>query len=134
MPEETPSASINRELAAKIVGRVCSAKPNRVRPTRDPDLDRSSGTRGSWQTRSRSRAASEPPPCRSGDPFIAIMSSAWIAAGAGRCSGGHIAGHGLSVEQYRARWSLRPDHPITAPGYSERRSTMANSLDFGRLG
>ena len=28
-----------------------------------------------------------------------------------------IAGHGLSVEQYRARWSLRPDHPITAPGY-----------------
>jgi len=38
----------------------------------------------------------------------------------------------LSVDQYRARWSLRLDHPITAPGYSERRSTMAKQLGLGR--
>jgi len=37
------------------LGRVCPAKPNRVRPTRDPYLDRSSDILGAWQTRSRSR-------------------------------------------------------------------------------
>ncbi len=35
--------------------RVCSVEPNRVRSTRDPDLDRSSGNLGAWQTRGRSR-------------------------------------------------------------------------------
>lgn len=40
--------------------------------------------------------------------------------------------HGLSTEQYRARWNLKPDHPVTAPGYSERRSTMAKHIGLGR--
>src|ERR1700747_2519000 len=30
--------------------------------------------------------------------------------------------HGLDVVAYRARWKLPPDHPVTAPAYSERRS------------
>jgi predicted transcriptional regulator len=42
--------------------------------------------------------------------------------------------HGLSVEQYRARWSLPANHAMTAPGYSERRSTMAKQLGLGRGG
>jgi predicted transcriptional regulator len=42
--------------------------------------------------------------------------------------------HGLSVEQYRARWMLPADHPLTAPGYSERRSTMAKQIGLGRGG
>jgi predicted transcriptional regulator len=33
--------------------------------------------------------------------------------------------HGLEPAEYRVRWRLPPDHPITAPAYSERRSTMA---------
>ena len=40
--------------------------------------------------------------------------------------------HGLSVEQYRARWSLTSDHAMTAPGYSERRSVMAKRIGLGR--
>jgi predicted transcriptional regulator len=40
--------------------------------------------------------------------------------------------HGLSVADYRARWNLPPDHPITAPAYSERRSTIAKEREFGR--
>jgi len=40
--------------------------------------------------------------------------------------------HGLTVEQYRARWSLSRDHPVTAPGYSERRSTLALEFGLGR--
>src|SRR4029077_1359779 len=42
--------------------------------------------------------------------------------------------HGLTVEQYRARWRLPVDHAMTAPGYSERRSTMAKTLGLGRGG
>jgi predicted transcriptional regulator len=40
--------------------------------------------------------------------------------------------HGLSVEQYRTRWNLPADHTMTAPAYSERRSTMAKQLGLGR--
>jgi predicted transcriptional regulator len=40
--------------------------------------------------------------------------------------------HGLEVAQYRARWNLPVDHPITAPAYSNRRSAMAKALGLGR--
>jgi predicted transcriptional regulator len=40
--------------------------------------------------------------------------------------------HGLSVEQYRARWNLPRDHAMVAPAYSERRSTMAKQIGLGR--
>ena len=40
--------------------------------------------------------------------------------------------HGLSPDQYRARWNLRPEHQLTAPEYSERRSAMAKQLGLGR--
>jgi predicted transcriptional regulator len=40
--------------------------------------------------------------------------------------------HGLEPAAYRTRWKLSADHPITAPVYSERRSTMAKDLGLGR--
>jgi predicted transcriptional regulator len=40
--------------------------------------------------------------------------------------------HGLDVAAYRMRWKLSPDHPVTAPSYSERRSAMAKQLGLGR--
>jgi len=40
--------------------------------------------------------------------------------------------HGLNTDEYRARWNLKLDHPVTAPGYSERRSTMAKLIGFGQ--
>jgi len=33
--------------------------------------------------------------------------------------------HSLSRDEYLKRWGLRRDHPLTAPAYTERRSTMA---------
>jgi predicted transcriptional regulator len=39
--------------------------------------------------------------------------------------------HGLEAANYRARWNLSPDHPLTAPGYSERRSALAKQLGLG---
>ena len=40
--------------------------------------------------------------------------------------------HGLSPAQYRSKWSLSPDHPITAPTYSEERSAYAKQIGLGR--
>jgi predicted transcriptional regulator len=42
-----------------------------------------------------------------------------------------MAAHGLTPDQYRAKWSLPRDYPVTAPEYSERRSTMAKTLGLG---
>src|SRR5215469_4984008 len=40
--------------------------------------------------------------------------------------------HGLTGDQYRRRWGLRSDHPLTAPAYSEQRSMLAKELGLGR--
>jgi predicted transcriptional regulator len=40
--------------------------------------------------------------------------------------------HRLDVAAYRARWKLSPDHPVTAPAYSERRAAVAKQLGLGR--
>src|SRR5215470_1183523 len=45
----------------------------------------------------------------------------------------HISSrHGLSAAEYLKRWGLQPDHPLTAPAYSEHRSTLAKQLGLGR--
>jgi predicted transcriptional regulator len=45
----------------------------------------------------------------------------------------HISSrHGLSRAEYLIRWGLQPDHPLTAPAYSEHRSTLAKQLGLGR--
>jgi predicted transcriptional regulator len=45
----------------------------------------------------------------------------------------HIATrHGLSRDDYRQRWGLRSNHALTAPAYSEHRSTTAKARGFGR--
>lgn len=38
----------------------------------------------------------------------------------------------LTPEQYRARWKLPADYPMTAPGYSQRRRELAKSIGLGR--
>jgi predicted transcriptional regulator len=40
--------------------------------------------------------------------------------------------HGLSRDEYLKRWGLQHDHVLTAPAYSERRSSLAKSLGLGR--
>ena len=40
--------------------------------------------------------------------------------------------HALDRDEYLKRWGLRSDHPLTAPAYSERRSTLAKTLGLGR--
>src|ERR1700730_1510737 len=40
--------------------------------------------------------------------------------------------HGLSVVQYRTRWKLSSDYPMTAPNYSEQRAQFAKKIGLGR--
>jgi predicted transcriptional regulator len=40
--------------------------------------------------------------------------------------------HRLNADEYRAKWGLSPDHPITAPGYSQARSAFAKQIGLGR--
>ena len=44
----------------------------------------------------------------------------------------HLAHRGLLPIEYRAKWGLPDDYPMTASGYSERRSAIAKSLGLGR--
>ena len=43
-----------------------------------------------------------------------------------------LSRHGLSVTEYRTRWNLSSDYPLTSPNYSERRSQFAKSIGLGR--
>jgi predicted transcriptional regulator len=40
--------------------------------------------------------------------------------------------HGMTPDQYRAKWGLPGDYPIVAPNYAARRSALAKSLGLGR--
>jgi predicted transcriptional regulator len=40
--------------------------------------------------------------------------------------------HGMTAEQYRARWSLPRDYPMVAPKYVARRSAVAKEIGLGR--
>jgi predicted transcriptional regulator len=46
---------------------------------------------------------------------------------------GHLqSSHGLTPNEYRARWGLPRAHPLTAPAYSERRSALAKKIGLGQ--
>jgi len=40
--------------------------------------------------------------------------------------------HGLSVADYRTKWSLPSDYPMVAPDYAARRSELAVAIGLGR--
>ena len=44
----------------------------------------------------------------------------------------HLTLRGMSPAEYRERWGLTRDYPMTAPSYSARRSELARSLGLGR--
>jgi predicted transcriptional regulator len=44
----------------------------------------------------------------------------------------HLATHGLTPDQYRERYGLKPDYPMVAENYSESRRAMAKQIGLGR--
>jgi predicted transcriptional regulator len=44
----------------------------------------------------------------------------------------HLARHGLTPDQYRQRFGLRPDYPMVSESYSQVRRDMAKRIGLGR--
>ncbi|MDP3676491.1 MAG: MucR family transcriptional regulator [Novosphingobium sp.] len=44
----------------------------------------------------------------------------------------HLSRYGLSPEQYRERYGLKPDYPIVSESYSQVRRDMAMKIGLGR--
>src|SRR5271165_4807487 len=45
----------------------------------------------------------------------------------------HLTAHGLTPEQYRAKWKLPSDYPMVAANYAASRSAMAKATGLGQL-
>lgn len=41
--------------------------------------------------------------------------------------------HGMTPEEYRARWDLGADYPIVAPNYAETRRKLAKQIGLGKM-
>ena len=44
----------------------------------------------------------------------------------------HLTTNGLTPAEYRERYGLKADYPMTAPNYSKARSAMAKKIGLGR--
>ena len=40
--------------------------------------------------------------------------------------------YGLTPEEYRAKWGLKPDYPMVAPNYAAKRQELAKKIGLGR--
>jgi predicted transcriptional regulator len=45
----------------------------------------------------------------------------------------HLAGLGLTPEQYREKWRLPSDYPMVAPNYAAQRSALAKQIGLGQI-
>ncbi|MFQ8433158.1 MucR family transcriptional regulator [Amaricoccus sp. W119] len=43
-----------------------------------------------------------------------------------------MTSYGMTPEESRARWGLKSDYPMVAPGYSARRQELAKAIGLGR--
>lgn len=46
----------------------------------------------------------------------------------------HLSGHGLTPDEYRKRYNLKPDYPMVSESYSETRRAMAKKIGLGKKG
>ncbi|MEA1072980.1 MucR family transcriptional regulator [Sphingomonas sp. LY160] len=42
-----------------------------------------------------------------------------------------MTNYGMTPEEYRTKWNLPKDYPMTAPSYAERRRDLAKSIGLG---
>ena len=134
MADEPPSTSINRELTSTIV--AAYARRNQIAFDQLGTLISTVLQALSGLGKPAAETEIERTPAVSirqsvHRDYVVCLDCGWR----GQMLKRHLAtGHGLSVEQYRVRWTLPREHPITAPSYSERRSGLAKQLGLGQLG
>jgi predicted transcriptional regulator len=44
----------------------------------------------------------------------------------------HLGMHGMTPDEYRAKWGLPNDYPMVAPKYAKARSRLAKKIGLGR--
>jgi len=132
MSEELPPVSISRELTANIV--AAYVRRNQIGSDQLGTLISTVHQALSGLGKPAAEIETERTPAvpirRSVHPdYVVCLECGWRGLTLRR----HLTSHrGLSIDQYRARWKLPREHPITAPSYSERRSRLAKELGLGR--
>ena len=43
-----------------------------------------------------------------------------------------MTAYGMTPEDYRAKWGLKPDYPMVAPSYAAKRQQLAKKIGLGR--
>jgi len=128
---DNPTAPLTQSLVAEIVSGY--VKKNQIAPADLPALINTV-----YQSLVTAGKATEPEPART--PAVSIRQSVrpdyvvCLDCGwRGQMLRRHVKrAHGLTPEQYRARWSLKPDYPLTAPAYAAQRSALAKQMGLGR--
>jgi predicted transcriptional regulator len=132
MPEGPPSASLDRELTSTIVAAYvrCNQIGSDQLGALISTVHQALASLGKPVAEVSGERTPAVPIRRSVHrDYVVCLECGWR----GQMLRRHVAtGHGLTVEQYRARWKLPREHPITAPGYSERRSGLAKQIGLGR--
>src|SRR5215831_3786634 len=132
MPDETPPTFINRELTTEIVAAYvrCNKVASDQLGTLISTVHQALAGLGKPVAEFHAQRTPAVPIRRSVHrDYVVCLECGWRGLMVKR----HLAtGHGLTVEQYRARWNLPREHPMVAPGYSERRSSLAKEIGLGR--
>jgi predicted transcriptional regulator len=131
MPDDPPSPSLDRELTSTIV--AAYVRQNQITfdqlSTLISTVHRALSGLGKPVPETEAKRTPAVPIRRSVHrDYVICLECGWR----GLMLRGHLTGHGLSIDQYRARWNLSREHPITAPGYSEQRSNLAKQIGLGR--
>ena len=132
MPDEPPSSTLDTELTTNIV--AAYVRRNQIGADQLPVLISTVHLALVGVGKPAAETAIERTPAvtirRSVHrDYVVCLDCGWR----GQMLKRHLAtGHGLTVEQYRARWILPREHPMTARAYSERRSGLAKQIGLGR--
>jgi predicted transcriptional regulator len=131
MPNEPPSPTLDRELTTNIV--AAYVRRNQIGADQLPVLISTvhQALVGGKPVAETGGERTPAVPIRRSvhHDYVVCVECGWQ----GQMLRRHLAtGHGLSVDQYRARWNLPRDHPMTAPSYSEQRSSLAKQIGLGR--
>jgi predicted transcriptional regulator len=128
---DKPAVPATQSLVTEIVSSY--VKKNQIAPADIPTLIstvyRSLLTAGKTAEPEPARTPAVPIRQSVRPKYVVCLDCGWRAKMLRR----HVnSAHGLTPEQYKARWGLKPDHPLTAPAYSEAHSAMAKQLGLGR--
>lgn len=128
---EESSGERNLHLVTKIVGRYVihhSVGPNQLADL-IASVHRSLSGLGKIAPPTELRAPAVPVRRSVQREYVVCLECGWKARTLRR----HLSvQHGFSRPDYLQRWKLPPDHPLTAPAYSELRSAMAKQIGLGR--